>query len=170
MREGGRVQVMCHLEVRFLRSDLKLNGHDVDNTSPRDCTYQTSVSPTFSPQTLSILTNAFPTRYVVSSLDRTLPDDDAAEGSTSHVSLGRPTEVDDDVQNAPTQGENPRMSGAQRKKLAREEKKKRRGQNKGRRFQKVRDELDLCWKVAADETCEFGSEYVQPGISVCLTK
>ena len=54
------------------------------------------------------------------------------------------------------------MSGAQRKKLAREEKKKRRGQNKGRRFHKVRDELDLCWKVAAGETCEFGSEYVQP--------
>ena len=52
------------------------------------------------------------------------------------------------------------MSGAQRKKLAREEKKKRRGQNKGRRFQKVRDELDLCWKVAVDETCEFGSECV----------
>lgn len=52
------------------------------------------------------------------------------------------------------------MSGAQRKKLAREEKKKRRGQNKGRRFQKVRDDLELCWKVAAGETCEFGSECV----------
>jgi len=62
------------------------------------------------------------------------------------------------------------MSGAQRKKLVREEKKKRRGQNKGRRFQKVRDELDLCWKVAADEACEFGSECVQPAhrrVSVC---
>ena len=54
------------------------------------------------------------------------------------------------------------MSGAQRKKMAREEKKKYRGQNKGRRFQKIRDELDLCWKVAAGETCEFGSEYVMP--------
>lgn len=64
-------------------------------------------------------------------------------------------EADDDAQ-----GEKPRMSGAQRKKLAREEKKKRRGQNKGRRFQKVRDELDLCWKVAAGEACEFGSECV----------
>ena len=52
------------------------------------------------------------------------------------------------------------MSGAQRKKLAREEKKKRRGQNKGRRFQKMRDEVDLCWKVATGETCEFGSECV----------
>lgn len=68
--------------------------------------------------------------------------------------------IDDDIQDAPAQGEKPRMSGAQRKKLAREEKKKRRGQNKGRRFHKVRDELDLCWKVAAGETCEFGPECV----------
>lgn len=50
------------------------------------------------------------------------------------------------------------MSGAQRKKQAREEKKKWRGQNKGRRFQKMRDEVDLCWKVATGETCEFGSD------------
>ena len=159
---------MCRLEIRFSsssdgrhsNSDLRLNDHDVDNIPPRDRTYQTSVSPTFSFLALSILTNAFSTRYIVSLQDRTLLDDDAAEGNRSHVSLGRPTEVDDDVQNAPTQGEKPHMSGAQRKKLAREEKKKRRGQNKGRRFQKVRDELDLCWKVAAGETCEFGSECV----------
>ena len=163
------VKVMCHLEIRFssssdgrhLGSDLKLNDRDVDNIFPRDRTHQTSVSPTFSLLAFPILTNAFSTRYVVSLQDRTPPDDDDdAEGNTSHVYLGRPTEVDDDDQNALTQGEKPRMSGAQRKKLAREEKKKRRGQNKGRRFQKVRDELDLCWKVAAGETCEFGSECV----------
>lgn len=104
-----------------------------------------------------------PTRYVVSLQNQTLPDDDAAEGNTSHVSLGRPTEADsDDHSNALTQGEKPRLSGAQRKKLAREEKKKRRGQNKGRRFQKMRDELDLCWKVAVGDACEFGSECAQP--------
>ena len=166
--EGGTAQVMCHLEIRFSSSsdgrhsgsDLKLDDRDVDNIFSRDRTYQPSVSPTFSLSASSTLTNVFSTRYVVSLQDRTLPDDDAAEGNTSHVSLGRPTEVDDDVQNAQTQGGKPQMSGAQRKKQAREEKKKRRGQNKGRRFQKVRDELDLCWKVAADETCEFGSECV----------
>lgn len=76
------------------------------------------------------------------------------------MSLGRPSGTTDDVQDMPTRGETPHMSGAQRKKQTREEKKKRRGQNKGRRFQKVRDELDLCWKVAAGETCEFGSECV----------
>lgn len=92
--------------------------------------------------------------------DRTLPDDDAAEGNASLVSFGRPLpEVGDDGQDAPTQGDKSRISGAHRRKLAREEKKKRRGQNKGRRFQKMRDDLDLCWKVAAGETCEFGSEY-----------
>ena len=88
------------------------------------------------------------------------PDDDAAEGSTNHVSLGQLTETNDDAQNAQTQGEEPCMSGAQCKKLAREERKKRRGQNKGRRLQKVRDELDLCWKVATGEACEFGLLYV----------
>lgn len=98
---------------------------------------------------------------------RSLPDDDAAEGSTNHVFL-RPTEVEDDGQNVQVQGE--RISGAQRKKQAREEKKKRRGQNKGRRFQKIRDELDLCWKVAAGETCEFGSEYVQRVLGLYLAE
>ena len=135
----------------------KVNEHHVDRISSGDRTYQASVSPTLSLLAFSIFTNAFYRRYVVSLQDQTPPDDDAAEGSTGHVFHGRRAETDDDAQ-----GEKPRMSGAQRKKLAREDKKKRRGQNKGRRFQKVRDELDLCWKVAADEACEFGSECVQP--------
>ena len=33
---------------------------------------------------------------------------------------------------------------------------KNRGQNKGRRFKKIRDSLDLCWKVANGIICEFG--------------
>jgi len=35
---------------------------------------------------------------------------------------------------------------------------KKRGQNKGRRFKKVRDTLDLCWKVANGITCEVGDD------------
>ena len=141
--------------------DLKLDHH-VDRISSRDRTYQSPVSSALSLSTfLHSIQLFFHARYFTSLQSRSLPDDDAAEGYTSHVSLDRPTEVDDDDQNAPTQGDPSRISGAQRRKLAREEKKKRRGQNKGRRFQKMRDELDLCWKVAAGETCEFGSEYVQ---------
>ncbi|KJA22425.1 hypothetical protein HYPSUDRAFT_67097 [Hypholoma sublateritium FD-334 SS-4] len=39
-----------------------------------------------------------------------------------------------------------------------EQKKAQRGQNKARRFNKVRDELDLCWRVANGSTCEYGAE------------
>lgn len=52
-----------------------------------------------------------------------------------------------------------RQSGAQRKKFAKD--KKQRGANKGRRFQKVRDDLELCFKVASGKPCEFGDEYVR---------
>ena len=157
------VQVMCQLPIRFsssCRRALRFNAHDVDRISSRDRTCQTPVSPTPSLLAFPLLTNALCRRYVVSLQDQIPPDDDAAEGNSSHVYHGRSTETNDGAQDAPAQGEKLTMSGAQRKKLAREEKKKRRGQNKGRRFQKVRDELDLCWKVAAGETCEFDTKCV----------
>ena len=86
---------MCYLEIRFSSSsdgrhsgsDLKFNDHDVDNIFSRGHTYQPSVSPTFSLSAFSMLTNVFSTRCVVSLQDRTLPDDDAAEGDMRHVSL-----------------------------------------------------------------------------------
>ena len=40
----------------------------------------------------------------------------------------------------------------------------RRGANKGRRFQKDRDELELCFRVASGKQCEFGAEYVVSGV------
>jgi len=40
------------------------------------------------------------------------------------------------------------------------QKKAQRGQNKGRKFGKVRDELELCWKVGNSTMCEFGEGYV----------
>ncbi|THH29491.1 hypothetical protein EUX98_g4689 [Antrodiella citrinella] len=87
--------------------------------------------------------------YLLSNSVRDAPDDDAAEGSTSHVSGNR----NDDRDSA----EDPR-SGPHRRKPTREEKKSRKGQNKGRRFQKVRDEVELCWKIATGKECEFGAE------------
>ncbi|KAF9472611.1 FMN-linked oxidoreductase [Pholiota conissans] len=42
--------------------------------------------------------------------------------------------------------------------MTKEQKKAQRGQNKARRFGKVRDELDLCWRVANGAICEFGTE------------
>ncbi|KAG8215942.1 hypothetical protein J3R82DRAFT_7916 [Butyriboletus roseoflavus] len=72
-------------------------------------------------------------------------DDDAAERSTSHT--GHPVNP---VADDPNPG-----SG---KKLNKQQRKAHRGANKGRRFGKVRDELELCWRVANGTICEYGSE------------
>ncbi|OBZ66915.1 tRNA-dihydrouridine(47) synthase [NAD(P)(+)] [Grifola frondosa] len=85
-----------------------------------------------------------------------VPDDDAAEGSTSHADGRR----DVDPRDQETEGGGKKISGAQRRKIAKEERKNKRGANKGRRFQKVRDEVELCWRIASGNTCDFGSEYV----------
>ena len=149
-------------EIGTRGSDLRLK---ISNLIVMSTTYPPGTAPIKAQSVLhfliwfSSIQHFFHGRYVISLQDRTLPDDDAAEGNTNRVSLCRPTEVDDDGQNTPGQGEKSRISGAQRRKPA-QGKKKRRGQNKGRRFQKMRDELDLCWRVAAGEACEFGSECV----------
>ncbi|EMD37135.1 hypothetical protein CERSUDRAFT_137621 [Gelatoporia subvermispora B] len=91
--------------------------------------------------------------FFVSPSTRDIPDDDAAEGGSSHVN-GRSESGD-----SPDAPEGPKkLSGAQRRKMSKEERKNKRGANKGRRFQKVRDEVELCWKVAIGKTCEFGAE------------
>ncbi len=48
-----------------------------------------------------------------------------------------------------------KLSGAARRKLTKEEKKAQRGSNKGRRWAKVRDEVDLCWRFAGSGKCAF---------------
>ena len=78
-------------------------------------------------------------------------DDDAAEGTTSH-SRGQPHRHGQDVDARD-------IRGPSRGKLTKEQKKTQRGANKGRKFGKVRDELDLCWKVANGSVCEFGEGY-----------
>ncbi|KAF7333300.1 tRNA-dihydrouridine(47) synthase [NAD(P)(+)] [Mycena sanguinolenta] len=75
------------------------------------------------------------------------PDDDAAEGSTSHVrGVGSDSQQDE------------RGSGPARGKLTKAQKKAQTGVNKGRRFGKMRDELDLCYQVAAGGMCDFGEK------------
>ncbi|KDQ21164.1 hypothetical protein BOTBODRAFT_122825 [Botryobasidium botryosum FD-172 SS1] len=79
------------------------------------------------------------------------PDDDAAEASCPS---NAPCPEGSNVDGEPPQ-KKPRVSGAQRKKQAREahQAKKERGANKGRRFAKVREDGEICWKVACGETC-----------------
>lgn len=95
----------------------------------------------------------FVSRYILANVARPVPDDDAAEGSTSHVN-GR---ADDSI---PVEG-GQIGPGSSRKKWSKEDRKNKRGANKGRRFQKVRDELELCWRVAVGKNCEFGAECVE---------
>ncbi len=67
-------------------------------------------------------------------------------------------EVDGDTSEPPQK--RIKLSGAQRKKLAKEEAKKRRGANKARKFARTGDDVQLCWSFASSGTCEAGSEYV----------
>ncbi|KAJ3851105.1 zinc finger dihydrouridine synthase [Lentinula lateritia] len=85
--------------------------------------------------------------YLISVDSLTVPDDDAAEGGQSSRSRnGRDTTEANDG------------GGRNNRKRSKEEKKARQGQNKNRRFAKVRDEQDICFKVAAGTLCEFGAD------------
>ncbi|KAJ7911826.1 zinc finger dihydrouridine synthase [Mycena leptocephala] len=84
--------------------------------------------------------------FLISVNPTSVPDDDAAEGSSSHVrGHAPPGDQQDDT----------RSSGPARGKLTKAQKKAQTGMNKGRRFGKVRDELDLCYQVAAGGMCAF---------------
>ncbi|KIK61755.1 hypothetical protein GYMLUDRAFT_42796 [Collybiopsis luxurians FD-317 M1] len=87
--------------------------------------------------------------YLISIDPLAPPDDDAAEGSGGQSSRsGR------DANGRDQEG----WTGPGKKKRSREDKKARQGQNKNRHFQKVRDELDICFKIAAGAVCEFGAD------------
>ncbi|TRM67080.1 hypothetical protein BD626DRAFT_484699 [Schizophyllum amplum] len=78
--------------------------------------------------------------FLISAKHIDVPDDDAAEGKTGHA----PDTAD--------KREDDRDSGKKRKD------KSKRGANKGRRFAKMHDELEVCWKTANGQTCEFGDK------------
>ncbi|KLO17293.1 zinc finger dihydrouridine synthase [Schizopora paradoxa] len=90
--------------------------------------------------------------FIISTRNVEIIDDDGAENATSHVSSG-PRSLLPDEENGSSSNSRNRHG-----KVSREEKKKRTGANKGRRFAKVRDELELCWKVASGQICERGDE------------
>ncbi|KAJ6616709.1 hypothetical protein B0H10DRAFT_2036019 [Mycena sp. CBHHK59/15] len=87
--------------------------------------------------------------FLISANPTSAPDDDAAEGSSSHVNgHARSGEQQEDTS----------TGGPARVKLTKAQKKAQTGMNKGRRFGKVRDELDLCFKIATGGVCEFGDK------------
>lgn len=101
-------------------------------------------------------------RYIVSVRLPAVPDDDSAEGTTNVVHSNRPARDPDpgDEGDDEPPAKRKKLTGAQRKKLVKEEKKKNRGANKGRKFGKVTDEVELCWKLASGLECEFGEKSV----------
>ena len=94
--------------------------------------------------------NPHPFRYLLPNETRVVADDDSAEKATSHINGSTNSVPQDNDDSAPPPGK--------RQRLSKQEKKKRTGVNRGRRFGKMKDELELCWKVARGEACEFGSE------------
>ncbi|KAG0699063.1 FMN-linked oxidoreductase [Suillus ampliporus] len=86
-------------------------------------------------------------QFLLSPAALPLVDDDAAEGSTAHTGASRVNVVDTDA----------RGTGG-RKKWTKAQKKEKRGANKGRKFGKVHDQLELCWRVANGKVCEHGDE------------
>ena len=96
--------------------------------------------------------NPHPLRYLLSNETRVVADDDSAEKATSHVNGSTNSVPQDNDDDAPPPGK--------RQRLSKQEKKKRTGANKGRRYVKMRDEVELCWKLANGEACELGEEYV----------
>jgi tRNA-dihydrouridine synthase 3 len=86
-------------------------------------------------------------------------DDDAAEGMTGKQRATHKDSCDGDVQQVDEEG-NAGSVGPVRTKRSQAEKKAKRGANTGRRWTKMRDEIELCWKIENGEICEFGDKYV----------
>ncbi|KAK7037302.1 tRNA-dihydrouridine synthase 3 [Paramarasmius palmivorus] len=68
----------------------------------------------------------------------------------------KPQVIDDDAAEAAPSHR--KEDGNSRSQSKRDKKKEKKGANKGRRFLKIRDDLDMCWKTANGEICEFGDE------------
>lgn len=81
------------------------------------------------------------------------PDDDAAEGSVNHA-FQKPATNDGETMGS--------TIGPERTKnrWSKQDRKEKRGANKARKFQKVRDETDLCWRMAEGRLCDIGDKFV----------
>ncbi|KAG8852481.1 tRNA-dihydrouridine synthase 3 [Tulasnella sp. 330] len=110
-------------------------------------------------------------------------DDDALEADAAPQSKRprnpSPPPVDaasqaaDDGEEGESASKKPKLSGAQKKKLAREEdakkRKERKGMNTGRKFARMRDEKQLCWKAANGNECTLPSCRFEHDIPSYLT-
>jgi tRNA-dihydrouridine synthase 3 len=98
-------------------------------------------------------------RFLTSTAESLQPqvDDASTEEGTNRSAQKRKQEGNPNDDGSPKK---PKLNNAERRKLSKEEKKAQRGSNKGRRWAKVRDEVELCWRFAGSGKCDFGSECV----------
>ena len=105
------------------------------------------------------LLKPYPLRFLISTAESLQPqvDDASIEEGTNRSAQKRKQEGNSNDDGSLKKA---KLSGAERRKLSKEEKKAQRGSNKGRRWAKVRDDVDLCWRFAGSGKCDFGSECV----------
>lgn len=95
-------------------------------------------------------------RYILSSrVPQPVIDDDAAECKTNNVADGPSTDVRDRRDSVDGEADG---DGNKRQKLSKEEKKARTGQNKGRRFKAMQDEVKVCKSWVQSGVCDFGDK------------
>ncbi|KZT59268.1 FMN-linked oxidoreductase [Calocera cornea HHB12733] len=109
-------------------------------------------SPTLPPGTAPVKAE-----YLISADVAEVIDDDAAEDTTNPAASEQANSSKRDREDA-AEDEPPekkqKLSGSQKRKLAKAERKAKRGQNKARRFVKAHDEINLCWNARRGEKCD----------------
>ncbi|KAI9438244.1 zinc finger dihydrouridine synthase [Lactarius indigo] len=95
--------------------------------------------------------------FLISTAENLRPqvDDASTEEGTNRSAQKRRQGDDPNDDGSPKK---PKLAAAERRKLSKEEKKAQRGSNKGRRWAKMRDDVELCWRFAGSGKCDFGSE------------
>ncbi|KAI0273872.1 zinc finger dihydrouridine synthase [Russula aff. rugulosa BPL654] len=95
--------------------------------------------------------------FLLSVPDKLQPQIDDASAEEG-LNLSATKRKQEGISNNHSTSKKTKLSGAAKRKLTKEEKKAQRGSNKGRRWAKVRDEVELCWRFAGSGQCDFGSE------------
>jgi hypothetical protein len=168
--------------------DSKVNcllNHDFDFSPERHSSNQTRVSTYISKFTILILSRYLidltrPSEDLVeqslqADTDSIVPEGPLAGKPRLHSEIVNEGTVEEGVQGDNAQGDDAdtkdelepptkrvKLSGAQRRQAAKErnaeKRKEKKGMNKGRRFLRVHDEQEICWKIACGLSCDLGDK------------
>jgi hypothetical protein len=168
--------------------DSKVNcllNHDFDFSPERHSSNQTRVSTYISKFTILILSRYLidltrPSEDLVeqslqADTDSIVPEGPLAGKPRLHSEIVNEGTVEEGVQGDNAQAHDAdtkdelepptkrvKLSGAQRRQAAKErnaeKRKEKKGMNKGRRFLRVHDEQEICWKIACGLSCDLGDK------------